>query len=336
MVELTRTLAMGVDDAANADRDAVDAPFGQALVALGRTRSDIFGLTADLGKYTDILPFRDAFPDRFFNVGMAEQNLIAIAAGLARTGKLPFATTYGVFATRRAYDFIAIALAYSRLNVKVVAGLPGLTTGYGGTHQAIEDLALMRMIPGLVVIDPCDATEITQATYAIAEHKGPVYMRLLRGKVPVVLDPRSYRFQIGKALVLRNGGDLGIVSTGLMTERALDVAAILAKHGVEAGVLHVPTIKPFDVSSVVEFATATGRLVTAENHVVVGGLASLVSEALFAHGISKQLTRIGLPDRFIQCGSVPHLQSAYGLTVDQMLATIRSTMAPDLGHSGLP
>jgi transketolase len=321
---------MGLDEASAAGRDTVDAPFGQALVALGRRRSEIVGLTADLGKYTDILPFRDAFPDRFFNVGMAEQNLIAVAAGLARTGKAPFATTYGVFATRRAYDFIAIAVAHSRLNVKIIAGLPGLTTGYGGTHQAIEDLALMRMIPGLVVIDPCDATEIAQATEAIAEYQGPVYMRLLRGKAAVVLDPRSYRFQIGKAVLLRAGKDLGIISTGLMTERALDAAAILAEDGIEASVLHVPTIKPFDAETVVEFAAGTNRLVTAENHVVVGGLASLVCEALFARGVRKTLTRIGLPDRFIECGSTPHLQSAYGLTIDRMVETIRSTVAPSL------
>src|SRR2546423_6496392 len=191
MPERARTLAMGQDEATAASRASVAAPFGQAPAARGRERPEMVGLAADLGKYTDILPFRDAFPDRFFNVGMAEQNLIAIAAGLARTGKIPFATTYGVFATRRAYDFIAIALAHGKINAKIVAGLPGLTTGYGGTHQAIEDLALMRMVPGLVVIDPCDATDIAQATAAIADHEGPVYMRLLRGKVPVVLDPNS-------------------------------------------------------------------------------------------------------------------------------------------------
>ncbi|MBN9269554.1 MAG: transketolase family protein, partial [Mesorhizobium sp.] len=180
-VEAGRTLAMGQDEAVGSGRSSVDAPFGRALARLGKARSDIVGLTADLGKYTDILPFRDAFPDRFFNVGMAEQNLVAVAAGLARSSKVPFATTYGVFATRRAYDFVAIALAHSNLDVKIVAGLPGLTTGYGGTHQAIEDLALMRMIPGLTIIDPCDATEIEAAMEAIAEHRGPVYMRLLRG-----------------------------------------------------------------------------------------------------------------------------------------------------------
>jgi transketolase len=327
MARKPRTLAMGVDEAAAGGRATVEAPFGEALVALGRERPEIVGLTADLGKYTDILPFRDAFPDRFFNVGMAEQNLIAVAAGLARTGKVPFATTYGVFATRRAYDFVAIAVAHGRLNVKIVAGLPGLTTGYGGTHQAIEDLALMRMVPGLVVIDPCDATDIAQATAAIAGHDGPVYMRLLRGKVPIVLEPASYRFVIGKAVRLRAGGDVGIVSTGLMTERALDAADALAKQGIAAGVLHVPTIKPFDGEAVAAFAASVDRVVTAENHVVAGGLASLVAEALFDHGIAKPLIRIGLPDRFIECGSVPHLQAKYGLTTERLVETILADVA---------
>jgi len=320
-VEAGRTLAMGQDEAVGSGRSSVDAPFGRALARLGKARSDIVGLTADLGKYTDILPFRDAFPDRFFNVGMAEQNLVAVAAGLARSSKVPFATTYGVFATRRAYDFVAIALAHSNLDVKIVAGLPGLTTGYGGTHQAIEDLALMRMIPGLTIIDPCDATEIEAATEAIAEHRGPVYMRLLRGAVPVVLEP-GYRFEIGKARRLREGTDIGIVSTGFMTERALDAADALRKQGISAGVLHVPTIKPFDAEAVAEFAAGVGRVVTAENHVVVGGLASLVVEALFDRGIARKVTRIGLPDRYIECGAVPTLQAKYGLTTQAMIQTI--------------
>jgi transketolase len=322
MAEGAHTLAMGQDEKPAADRPVVEAPFGYALTAVGQSHPEIVGLTADLGKYTDILPFRDAFPDRFFNVGMAEQNLIAIAAGLARTGKIPFATTYGVFATRRAYDFIAIALAHSRINAKIIAGLPGLTTGYGGTHQAIEDLALMRMVPGLVVIDPCDATEIGQATAAIAEYRGPVYMRLLRGKVPVVLDPETYRFEIGKAKRLRAGKVVGIISTGLMTERALDAAAMLARRGIDAGVLHVATIKPFDADAVAEFASSVDRVVTAENHVVSGGLASLVAEALFDRAILKPLQRIGLPDRYIECGSVPHLQAVYGLTADRVAEAI--------------
>ena len=283
-----RTLAMGQDEAVAGGRPTVDAPFGRALAKLGQKRPEIVGLTADLGKYTDILPFRDAFPERFFNVGMAEQNLVAVAAGLARTGLVPFATTYGVFATRRAFDFVAIACAHSNLNVKIVAGLPGLTTGYGGTHQAIEDLALMRMIPGLTIIDPCDATEIEAATAAIADHPGPVYMRLLRGAVPVVLEP-GYRFEIGKALRLREGKDVGIVSTGFMTERALDAAETLAKRGISVAVLHVPTIKPFDAEAVASFAAGVDHVVTAENHVVVGGLASLVVETLFDAGVGKKV-----------------------------------------------
>jgi len=309
-----RTLAMGQDEAAGAGRSVVEAPFGKALARLGATHPEIVGLTADLGKYTDIHPFRDAFPERYFNVGMAEQNLVAVAAGLARTGKMPFATTYGVFASRRAYDFVAIALAHSNLNVKLVAGLPGLTTGYGGTHQAIEDLALMRMIPGLVVIDPMDAVEIDAATVAMAAYPGPVYMRLLRGTVPCVL-PADYRFEIGKARRLREGADVGIIATGFMSERALDTAAALEAGGISVGVLHVPTIKPFDAAAVAEFAASVG-------HVVSGGLGTLVVEAMFAARVMRPVTRIGLPDRFIECGSVPTLQARYGLTVDAMTRTI--------------
>ncbi|MER9197293.1 transketolase family protein [Mesorhizobium australicum] len=321
VMDAGRTLAMGQDEAVGGGRPSVEAPFGKALARLGQSRPDIVGLTADLGKYTDILPFRDAFPERFFNVGMAEQNLVAVAAGLARTGKVPFATTYGVFATRRAYDFVAIALAHSNLNVKIVAGLPGLTTGYGGTHQAIEDLALMRMIPGLTIVDPCDATEIEAATDAIAEHRGPVYMRLLRASVPVVFEP-GYIFEIGKARHLREGSDVGIISTGFMTERALDAADALRKQGISASVLHVPTIKPFDAEAVTEFSASVDRIVTTENHVVVGGLASLVVETLFDAGIAKKVTRIGLPDRYIECGAVPTLQARYGLTTEAIVAKI--------------
>ena len=307
-----RTLAMGeVERVAGA---SVEAPFGQALVALGRRRADVVALTADLGKYTDVLPFRDAFPDRFFNVGMAEQNLVAVSAGLAQAGKIPYCTTYGVFATRRAYDFIAIGCAHARLNVKIIAGLPGLTTGYGGTHQAIDDLGLMRMIPGLVVIDPCDATDIVQATEAIADHDGPVYMRLQRAAVPVVLDPARYRFRIGAAHLLREGSDVGIISTGLMTARALEAATTLAARGVAASVLHVPTLKPFDSDAVLALAAGVDRLVVAENHMVTGGLASLVAETLFTEGLARPLARVGLPDHYLECGSVPFLQEKYGLT----------------------
>ena len=314
MAERGYTKAMGRDEAATGSRPTIEAPFGKALLEVAEGRRNIVGLTADLGKYTDILPFRDAHPDRFFNVGMAEQNLVAVAAGLARTGFVPFATTYGVFATRRAYDYIAIACAHSRVNVKIIAGLPGLTTGYGGTHQAIEDLALMRMIPNLVVIDPCDATDLMQATHAIADYDGPVYMRLLRSKVPVVLDPGTYRFAIGKAALLNEGSDVGIISTGLMTEHALDAATALEAKGLSAGILHMPTLKPFDSEAVREFASCVKGIITAENHVVAGGLASQVAEALFDAGLKRPLKRVGLGDAFVELGAVPTLQARYGLT----------------------
>jgi transketolase len=320
MVKPSFTQAMGRDEATS--QATADAPFGTALAALGAKRADIVGLTADLGKYTDILPFRDAFPDRFFNVGMAEQNLIAVAAGLARTGYVPFATTYGVFASRRAFDYVAIAVAHANLPVKIIAGLPGLTTGYGGTHQAIEDTGLMSLIPNLVVIDPCDATEIAAATQAIAVHDGPVYMRLLRGKVPIVFDPQGFSFEIGKARCLRPAGDVGLISTGLMTERALVAAALLQDDGVSAGVLHVPTLKPFDSGAVVQYAQSVGRLVSVENHVIFGGLGSRVAETLFEHGLTKPLTRIGLPDRYLECGAVPTLQKRYGLTAEALVAAV--------------
>src|ERR1700676_3235504 len=202
---------------ASSPRNIIDAPFGHALVALGKRRPEVVALSADLSKYTDVIPFIKEFPKRFFNIGMAEQNLFSMAAGMARTGMVPFCTTYGVFATRRAYDFMAIGCAHAHLNVKIFAGLPGLTTGYGGTHQATEDTGLARLIPDLVVIDPCDATEIAQVVEAAAEHQGPVYDRLLRANAAVVLNPSRYKFVIGKATVIRDGADIGFISTGFMT-----------------------------------------------------------------------------------------------------------------------
>lgn len=318
MAKAGRTAGMGEAERIAAG-DFVAAPFGKALATLGAARSDIVVLTADLGKYTDVLPFRDAFPDRYFNVGMAEQNLVAVAAGMAKCGRTPFCTTYGVFATRRAYDFIAIAVAHSGANVKIAAGLPGLTTGYGGTHQAIEDLGLMRLVPGLVVIDPCDATEIAQATEAAANHDGPVYMRLLRANVPVVLDPSSYRFEIGKATVLRSGGDLAFIGTGFMSGRALAAAGSLAEQGIDAGVLHVPTLKPLDVEAIAATAAKVDTLLVTENHVSRGGLYSAVCETLVEAGLTKTVVPLGLGDAFVECGSLPYLQDKYGLTVEKLI-----------------
>jgi transketolase len=287
------------------------APFGEALIRAAEANPRIVGLTADLGKYTDIHLFANRFPERFFQVGMAEQNLIGVAAGLARTGFIPFATTYCVFATRRAYDFIAIGAALGSANVKIIAGLPGLTTGYGGTHQGIEDLALMRSIPNLTVIDPCDATELSQVIPAIAEHQGAAYVRLLRGQVPITLDPATYRFELGKAKLLCEGSDVAIISTGLMTARALKAVAELNQRGVSASLLHVSTLKPFDKESVLSLLRRIPRVVTAENHFITGGLASAVADAVVDAGIAVQIRRIGIPDCFCESGTIPYLVKRY-------------------------
>jgi transketolase len=299
-----------------------EAPFGEALVRLGELDPRIVALTADLGKYTDVEVFARRFPERFFQMGMAEQNMVGVAAGLARTGLVPFATTYCVFATRRAYDFIAIGAALGKANVKIIAGLPGLTTGYGGTHQGIEDLALMRVVPNLVVIDPCDATELTQAVHAIAAHDGPVYMRLLRGKVPVVLDPDTYRFELGKANLLHDGNDAALISTGLMTARALDAATQLAGCGVSVSVLHVGTLKPFDRDSVLSLVSRVKNVVVIENHVISGGLASATADVLADEGVSVRLRRVGIPDCFCESGSVPYLMKRYRMSTEDIVANV--------------
>ena len=296
------------------------APFGAALIQAAEANPRIVGLTADLGKYTDIHLFAERFPERFFQIGMAEQNLIGVAAGLARSGFVPFATTYCVFATRRAYDFIAIGAALGQANVKIIAGLPGLTTGYGGTHQGIEDLALMRSIPGLTIIDPCDATELAQAVPVIAEHPGPVYMRLLRGQVAVSLDPESYQFELGKAKLLRDGEDVAIISTGLMTGRALKTVDELAAKGVSAALLHVSTLKPFDSEAVLSLLERVPRVVTAENHMITGGLASAVADTVVNAGMAVRIRRIGIPDCFCESGSIPYLVRRYEMDAEDITA----------------
>jgi transketolase len=300
------------------------APFGHALAALAETRPEIVGMTADLGKYTDLHIFAQAHPTRFYQMGMAEQLLMGTAAGMAREGFMPFATTYAVFAARRAYDFICLGIAEERLNVKIVCALPGLTTGYGPSHQATEDLAIFRGMPNLTIVDPCDALDIEQAVPAIAAHEGPVYMRLLRGSVPLVLDEYDYRFQLGRAALLRDGADVLIISSGLMTMRALEAATALRADRIDAAVLHVPTIKPLDEATIIAQAARTGRpVVVAENHSVVGGLGEGVAGALLRAGIAPRFRQVALPDAFLDAGALPTLHDRYGISTSVMTATIR-------------
>jgi transketolase len=301
------------------------APFGHALVELARNRSDVIGMTADLGKYTDLHIFAKEFPDRFYQMGMAEQLLFGAASGLAAEGFTPFATTYAVFASRRAYDFIHQTIAEEDRNVKIVCALPGLTSGYGPSHQATEDLALFRAMPNMTVIDPCDALEIEQIVPAIAAHRGPVYMRLLRGQVPVVLDEYDYKFELGKAKLIRGGRDVLIISSGIMTMRALEAAKNLADDRVQAAVLHVPTIKPLDVETILREAGQSGRLVVvAENHSEIGGLGEAVAALLMRSGTHPAFRQIALPDEFLAAGALPTLHDRYGLSTAAVTAAIKS------------
>ncbi|KSZ57071.1 transketolase [Rhodococcus pyridinivorans KG-16] len=298
------------------------APFGQALVAAAQEDDRIVGLSADLAKYTDMHIFAEAFPDRFFQMGMAEQLLLGAAAGMAETGLIPFASTYSVFAARRAYDFLCLDIAEPNLNVNIVGGLPGLTTGYGPSHQATEDIAIFRGMPNLTIVDPCDSIDIEQAVPQLAASDGPTYLRLLRGKVATVLDEYDYRFELGKAKVLRGGNDVVFVTSGLMTMRALQAADVLATHHVDVGVVHTPTIKPFDAATVLAEIDTDRLAVTLENHTVVGGLFETVAAAVVGAGLGKRVVPIGLPDRFLDAGALPTLHDRYGLSTDRVVARV--------------
>ena len=300
-------------------------PFGNALIELAKENDRIVGLSADLAKYTDIHIFRDAFPDRFYNVGMSEQLMMCAASGLAKEGFIPFATTYATFIARRCYDFISQAICEHNTNVKIIGGLPGLQSGYGPSHQATDDLAILGAMPNLTIIDPCDAVEMQQATRAAAEFNGPVYLRLLRGnRVPKVLDQYDYHFEIGKAKLLLDGADVLLISCGEMTMRCLDAAEALEKDNIHAAVLHVPTIKPLDKETILKEIKKSGRLViTAENHTVVGGLGSLVANLLVDEQVSAQLKKIALPDKYLAAGTLETLQNLYGVSTDAVIAQIK-------------
>ena len=306
--------------------DTVSAPFGHALIEAARGDDRIVGLSADLSKYTDLHVFAEAVPDRFYQMGMAEQLLMSAASGMAREGFIPFATTYAVFASRRAYDFIAMAIAEENLPVKIVCALPGLTTGYGPSHQATEDLAIFRGLPNMTIIDPCDACDVAGMVPEMVAHHGPVYARLLRGKVPSVLTryKPDYRFQLGRAQMIREGADVLVISSGIMTMRALDAAEALAAEKIDVAVLHVPTIKPLDVDTILAEAGNGGRLVvTAENHTVNGGLGEAVARQLLVAGVAPQFRMIGLPDEFLEAGALPTLHEMYGLSTAKVAEQIK-------------
>ena len=285
-------------------------------------------MTADLGKCTDIHIFAEKYPERCFQMGMAEQLLIDATAGAAREGFTVFATTHAGFAARRAYDFICMAVAEEKLGVKTACALPGLTTGYGPGHQATEDLAIFRSPPNMTIIDPCNATDIEQATHAIAAYRGPVYMRLLRGNVPDVLGEYGYEFELGRAKMVRHGADVLFISTGLMTMQTQEAAKKLEDDNIDCGVLHVPTVKPLETGSIIEATSKTGRIVAvAENHTVVGGLGEGVARTPLNEGLAPTFPHIGLPDEFLDAGALPTLHDRYGVSVGAVSSQVKGWLA---------
>jgi transketolase len=313
---------MNMANNAVATRDA----YGEALLELGKRRLDVVVLDADLSGSTKTGKFGKAFPERFFNLGVSEQDMIGMASGLSLTGKLPFASTFAVFETGRAWEQIRQTVCYSNLNVKLVATHSGITVGEdGASHQAVEDIALMRVLPNMTVIVPADGLETTQVINAIAdEYYGPVYVRLGRSKVPSVM-PQKYRFRIGKAYTFHMGKDVTIIAAGIMVSMALEAAQMLRKFGIDAGVINMSTIKPLDTKTLLRVAKTSRILVTAEEHSVIGGLGSAVSEFLSEHHPA-QVIKIGMKDEFGCSGASEELLQFYGLTSIAIVKTIKKAL----------
>lgn len=296
--------------------------YGKALEKLAE-KKEVVVLDADLGAATKSATFKKVAPERYFDMGIAEANMIGTAAGLAAGGKIPFASTFAVFATGRAFEQIRNSVAYPKLNVKIAATHAGVTVGEdGGSHQAIEDLALMRSLPNLVVVNPADAMEAEQAILALAEYEAPAYIRLGRAAVPD-LHKEGYQFRLGKGEILKEGKDVAILATGIMTGKAMEAAEMLEKDGIHATVVNLATIKPLDTELILEVAKKTGKIVTAEEHSIIGGLGSAVAETL-AEGYPVPMKRIGVEDVFGQSGDPESLLNHYGLTAENIAKAAKS------------
>jgi len=305
-------------------REATRDAYGEALLELGKRRKDVVVLDADLSGSTKTGKFAKVFPDRFFNIGISEQDMVGTAGGLSLAGRLPFASTFAVFETGRAWEQIRQTICYSNLNVKLVASHGGISVGEdGASHQAIEDVALMRTLPNMTVIVPCDGRETRKVIDAIADHDGPVYVRLGRAKCPIIM-PENYKFTIGKAYTLHIGRDVNIVAMGVMVVIALEAAQTLKKEGIDAGVINMSTVKPLDTETLLTAAKACRLIVTAEEHTIIGGLGSAVSEFL-SENYPMPIRRIGIKDTFGCSGTPEELLKLYGLTAEDIVKTIRDS-----------
>ena len=303
---------------------ATRAAYGEALAELGAVNSKVVALDADLAHATMTVTFKNAFPDRHFNAGIAEANMTGMAAGMAAMGLIPFCSTFAMFGAGRAYEQVRNSIAYPRLNVKLAMTHAGVSVGEdGGSHQCVEDLALMRAIPGMTVICPADASETRRAVFAAAEMDGPVYLRLARLASPVFEDEQP--FEIGRANVLREGADVAVFATGLMVSEAEKAAELLATEGIGAAVINVHTIKPLDEACVTEYAKKCGKVVTVEEHSVIGGLGEAVASTLLGK-VDCKFDRIGIQDQFGTSGKAKAVLEEYGLTAPQIAERIKKLL----------
>lgn len=300
--------------------------YGNALTELGAKHENLVVLDADLAAATKTGVFKKAYPERHIDCGIAECNMMGIAAGLAATGKVPFASTFAMFAAGRAFEQIRNSIGYPKLNVKIGATHAGISVGEdGATHQCNEDIALMRTIPGMVVINPADDVEARAAVYAAYEHEGPVYMRFGRLAVPVINDRPDYKFEIGKGITLKDGKDMTIIATGLCVSESLEAAKLLAADGIDARVINIHTIKPLDEALVVKAAKETSRIFTVEEHSIIGGLGSAVCDTLAAQAPTK-VTKIGVEDTYGESGLAVELIHKYGLDAEGIYKKIKESL----------
>lgn len=302
-------------------KKATRESYGEALAELGDEYDNLYVFDADLAAATKTSIFKKKFPDRFFDCGIAEANMMGVAAGMAAAGKIPFASTFAMFAAGRAYEIVRNSIGYPHLNVKIGATHAGISVGEdGATHQCNEDIALMRTIPGMTIINPADDVEAKAAVRAAVEFNGPVYMRFGRLAVPVFNDPETYKFEIGKGIKLRDGKDVAIIATGLMVNESIEAAKILASKGIDATVINIHTIKPIDKDIIIEAAKNTGLVLTVEEHSVIGGLGSAVSDVL-SENYPTKVIKIGVNDVYGHSGPAVDLLKEFGLSSENIVKT---------------
>lgn len=306
-----------------ANKIATREAYGKALAKLGQENEKIVVLDADLSKSTKTADFKKVCPERFINMGIAEGNMLTVAAGMSTCDKIPFVSTFAVFASGRAFEQIRNSICYPELNVKICATHAGITVGEdGASHQSIEDISLMRSLPNMTVISPSDAVETEAVIKAIAEYKGPCYVRLGRSGVPVINDNSEYKFEIGKAITLREGKDAVVIATGIMVDAALEAYNTLSEEGIKVKVINIHTIKPIDKEAIIKAARETGVVITAEEHSIIGGLGSAVCEVL-SENQPTPVVRVGVKDTFGESGKPAELLKAYGLTADDIVKAVK-------------